>query len=242
MQLHYFQKGFNYSQDGPGNRLVYHLCGCNMRCPWCSNPEGMRLNAGCARGESVQAVVQTILSASPMYFDGGGVTFTGGEATLQLDALKEALTLTREGGVNTCIETNASHPRLVELFPLLDTLIADFKHPDTRLHEMWTGVGNEQVKKNLLAARDFGLPLQLRVPLIHGVNDDNKALEGFLAFFSTLKHPDMTVEFLRYHEYGKDKWLKLGLEYQMKNAFLSPQRAKQFENACIQAGLCVIRT
>ena len=38
-----FQKGFNYSQDGPGNRLVYHLSGCNLKCPWCSNPEGMEI-------------------------------------------------------------------------------------------------------------------------------------------------------------------------------------------------------
>ena len=25
MELRIFQKGFNYSQDDPGNRLVYHL-------------------------------------------------------------------------------------------------------------------------------------------------------------------------------------------------------------------------
>ena len=37
-----FQKGLNYSQDGRGNRMVYHLVGCNMRCPWCANPEGIK--------------------------------------------------------------------------------------------------------------------------------------------------------------------------------------------------------
>ena len=43
MKLKIFQKGFNYSQDGEGNRLIIHLQGCNMKCPWCSNPEGMPL-------------------------------------------------------------------------------------------------------------------------------------------------------------------------------------------------------
>jgi len=47
-----FSKGWNYSQDGPGNRLLYHFQGCNLFCPWCSNPEGiaiqgtMMVNAG----------------------------------------------------------------------------------------------------------------------------------------------------------------------------------------------------
>jgi len=36
-----FSKGWNFSQDGPGNRLLYHFQGCNLFCPWCSNPEGI---------------------------------------------------------------------------------------------------------------------------------------------------------------------------------------------------------
>ena len=43
MNLKIFQKGFHYAQDGQGNRLVYHLQGCNMNCKWCANPEGMKM-------------------------------------------------------------------------------------------------------------------------------------------------------------------------------------------------------
>ena len=53
------------------------------------------------------------------------------------------------------------------------------------------------------------------------MNDDDQALAGFVAFFAELQRPGMTVEFLRYHEYGKDKWKKLGLAYQMEDAFVS---------------------
>ncbi len=241
MILKYFQKGFNYSQDGPGNRLVYHLNGCNLHCPWCSNPEGMD-PASKGHTQSVKMLAETMISARPMYFDGGGVTLTGGECTLQFEPVKALLMRLREAGVDTCIETNATHPRLAELFPYLNTLIADLKHPEPEIHRRWTGAGNSQVIRNLRAAAASELSLQLRVPLIHGVNDDDQALEGFRDLFSDIMRPGMTVEFLRYHEYGREKWDKLGLVYEMKDAFVAQERAALFEKTCTEAGVKVIRT
>ncbi|MBO4733445.1 MAG: radical SAM protein, partial [Clostridia bacterium] len=86
-----YHKGFNFSQDGPGNRLVYHLQGCNLRCMWCSNPESMPANAEGAKDYTTKEIVSEALSCRPMFFSGGGVTFTGGEPTFQFDALAEAL-------------------------------------------------------------------------------------------------------------------------------------------------------
>lgn len=72
MDLKMFQKGFNYSHDRPGNRLVYHLKGCNMRCPWCSNPDGMN-NSGNCLSVAVCDIIEEAVSAKPMFFENGGV-------------------------------------------------------------------------------------------------------------------------------------------------------------------------
>ena len=87
--LYIFQKGFNFSQDGPGNRLVYHLSGCSLSCPWCSNPEGKAHGAGTKL--TVEQIVAEAVSAKPMFFSGGGVTLTGGEVTEQYGAVEQLL-------------------------------------------------------------------------------------------------------------------------------------------------------
>lgn len=242
MEMRYFQKGFNYSQDGPGNRLIYHLQGCNMRCPWCSNPEGMDPQRPC-KAERVEDVARAVLSARPMFFDGGGLTLTGGEASLQFDAALALLRAVRAAGVHAAMETNAAHPRLPELFPHLDLLMADFKHPDALAHKRYTGLDNRLVKQNLTAAVEAGVNLLLRIPLIHSVNDSDEALGGFLAFLAPLAgRGNLRVEILRYHEYGKDKWAQCGMAYQITDGFVDAARAGEFESALRETGIDVVRT
>ncbi len=235
-----FQKGFNFSQDGPGNRLVYHLQGCNLRCPWCSNPEGLAFQGG--KEYTVDAVVDEVLRSRIMFFDGGGVTLTGGEVTLQFDAVKELLTKLHNKGIHTCIETNGISPRLPELFPVLDLLIMDIKHWDPQKHKSVTGASNTQTLQNIQKALDAKQPLALRIPLIGGFNASLEDAKAFAALLGNLPG-DFTLELLAYHEYGKDKYKSLGLDYTMgPEAKISRQQLTAYTEILKAAGLSVIKT
>jgi len=236
-----FRKGFSFAVDGPGNRLVYHLCGCNFRCPWCSNPDhacGGQAASLCTTITAAE-IMQEAMGAKPLFFSGGGVTFTGGEPTVQFEALREALAGLRAAGVHTCMESNASHPRLPELFPLIDFLILDCKHYDEALHIKWTGESLAPVLANIRIAAKEREQLLVRIPLVGGVNASPEDARGFAALLPFLAGA-FPVELLRYHEYGKPKWEKAGMEYTMREAEVSPEEAKGFAEILRDAGVEVI--
>lgn len=237
-----FQKGFNYSQDGPGNRLVYHLQGCNLNCPWCANPEGIALLGGTEY--TVAALVDEVLCSRMMFFDGGGVTLTGGEVTMQIDEVKEFLYEIHSQGVHTCIETNGVSSRLRELFPVLDYLIMDIKHHDTNIHKSVTGIGNDETVNNIRKALAHGKQLALRIPLIGGFNATCEDAYGFCRLFDSLGlSENTTLELLPYHEYGKDKYKKLGMEYRMTDAaFVSKERIDDIKRIFSEHGIKLIKT
>ena len=168
--IHIFQKGFNYSQDGPGNRLVYHLSGCNLKCPWCSNPEGMKPSEN-ATHLTTESIVKEALSCKMMFIDGGGVTLTGGEVTCQKDGVLNLLNQLKENGIHTCIETNASLKNCEDIFETVDYMIADFKSPDAEKLKSVTGADLEIIKENLLFRAKTLKPLLIRIPLINGFNN-----------------------------------------------------------------------
>ena len=242
MEIRVFQKGFNYSQDGPGNRLVYHLQGCNLRCPWCSNPEGLSFSGG--KALDLRDAVRQICSCRMMFFDGGGVTFTGGEVTMQFDALKELLTMLKRENIHTCIETNGCHVRLPELFPLVDHLIMDCKHHDPNIHQAVTGASCMLTHQNLRLAIEAGKQPAVRIPLIGGFNASAEDALQFAALFRALGLPgNGTLELLPYHEYGKDKYGSLGMEYTMTDsARIPPDTLADFTRILTDARITCIRT
>ena len=248
MELKIFQKGFNYSQDGQGNRLVYHLQGCNMRCPWCSNPEGMYAeNPLCSSKKplmhyTAEELAREAASCKVMFFDGGGVTFTGGEPTLQFEGLRQALSALKQAKIHTAMECNATHPRLAELFPLIDQLIMDFKHWDGEKHRQITGTGNEIVKENLAKAFAQHKNVIIRTVLVHGINDTAEDAEHFCEFYLQHDTSRARFEFLSYHEYGKEKWEHCGREYTVKNGFVTQEIVQTYERIYREKGLNVVRT
>ncbi len=237
-----FQKGFNYSQDGPGNRLVYHLQGCNLACPWCANPEGLAFCGGMEY--SVESLVDEVLRSRMMFFEGGGVTLTGGEVTVQFDEVKKLLSELHSLGIHTCIETNGISPRLSELFPVIDYLIMDIKHYDADIHKSVTGIGNEETINNIQKAVEAEMELALRIPLIGGFNAEDEDAKGFCRLFESLGVIEKaTLELLPYHEYGKDKYKTLGMEYKMTHdAFVSKERLLEIRKIFSECGIKLIKT
>jgi pyruvate formate lyase activating enzyme len=191
---------------------------------------------------TVKQITDEAMRCRAMFFDGGGVTFTGGEATCQFDSLKAVLTFLKQENINTAIETNGTHPLLPELFPLLDELIMDFKHYDTQKHEAIIGAPNRIIKENLIKALASHPNLLVRIPLIGHFNASVEDMEQFISFFTAYAHKNVRFELLPYHEYGKEKWLKCGKEYTVQDAFVTEEARAIYETLLTQHGLNVIRT
>lgn len=242
MELCIFQKGFNFSQDGPGNRLVYHLQGCNLRCPWCSNPEGLAMEGGWK--VRVEDMIQEAVRSIPMFFDGGGVTLTGGEVTMQADGVRELLKGLKAAAIHTCIETNGLSRNLPEILPLVDYLIIDCKHYLPDIHRKVTGQSNENLFENIRTALSMGKAPAVRIPVIGGFNDGVEAAEGFADLFCSLGlNCCGSVELLPYHEYGKDKYHTLGIPYAMtERAYVSPETIREMRAILESRGIRTIQT
>ena len=168
-------------------------------------------------------VMAAVLRDRPFYGQGGGMTLTGGEPTMQPGFCEALLRLAKQTGVSTAIETCGRAPwaTFARLLPFLDTVLFDIKHIDCDRHRQFTGMDNALILANLrriVAARAMGRRsasggVRVRVPLIPGFNAEPAAIAAIAAFVAALPGPVQGVDLLPYHSLGRAKYAALGREY-----------------------------
>ena len=162
MQLQHFSVN-----DGDGIRTIVFMAGCPLRCAWCANPEGQtRRNAMTHWAETEDILAELRHQAIFFRQSGGGVTFSGGEATAQPDFLREMVDALYDEGFSLAIETCGyfDYAQMAPTLRKMDTIFIDIKHIDPRQHHAFTGVDNALILQNIRRASDEGLPLVVRIP------------------------------------------------------------------------------
>jgi pyruvate formate lyase activating enzyme len=195
----------------------------------------MELSGG--REYTAEEIINECKRSKAMFFSGGGVTFTGGEATLQAKELLEVLMGLKAAGIHTAIETNATSDSLPAISEYVDYLIMDFKHYDGEVLKRVTGANLGRIRDNLERLLKTRSQLHIRIPLINGFNAD-----GALRFAELFCEFDMgacVFEFLPYHEYGKEKWKS---EYKVTDGFIKKEQLSAFIEAFKKYNLKVINT
>ena len=171
------------------------------------------------RSMSVGEVVDAVMRDAPFYWQsGGGVTLSGGEATMQAAFAREVLMACRGDGVHTALETcgMADWETFRELAPHVDLFLYDIKHMDDEANRRLTGAGNRRILDNLRGLFRMGKKVLIRMPLIPGLNDDPAGLEAAFAMLreEAARGADIAgVELLPYHRYGEGKYRQLGRAY-----------------------------
>ena len=169
---------------------------------------------------SSEELIDRIKKYAPFISDGGGVTFSGGEPTLQAEFLLEVLDgLPFHKAMQTC---GFCKPEVFKrILEKLDFLFFDIKHTDSVKHKKYTGVGNEIILENLRKVISLGIPFIARVPLIAGVNDDRENLEK-TAELLTGASGLLRVELLPYNAAAGAKYEMVGKSY-MHGDFKAPE-------------------
>ena len=131
-----------------------------------------------------------LMSDKPFYdISGGGVTFSGGEATLCTEWVGALAKRLRENGVRVLVETCGffDYDRAEQaLLPYVSDIFCDIKIFDRELHRKYCGVYNDKILENfsrMYHDRDkFGYGIMPRVPLIPNITDTDENLTAIAEY------------------------------------------------------------
>ena len=196
--------------DGPGIRTTVFLKGCNLKCPWCANPECIspKIEGEFGWDISLEELQKEILKDEPFYKTGGGVTFSGGEPLLQIKKLEPLLKYLKNNGINICFETAlfTSQDYLIMANNYSDEFIVDIKMLDKNNCKNILG-GDLDIFLNNLELLNL-TKTTFRIPVTKFSLDDQNSILDLLTIFKPKK-----VEIFKLHNLAKRKYDILGKDF-----------------------------
>ena len=212
--------------DGPGIRTTVFCKGCNLRCPWCHNPETIsrgtvtltypKANKSVTYGRlmTVDEIVTEVMEDADFYREsGGGVTVSGGEPLLQAEAAAELAKALQAQGISVLLDTAGCVPwsRFETVLPYVDTVFFDWKTSDPTIMSERIRGDLALVKSNLARLLQTDKDIHIRIPLIPAINTTEEALTAIAADLREVGVK--TVALLPFHRLAVGKYEAMGLQY-----------------------------
>ena len=222
--------------DGPGIRTTVFLKGCPLRCRWCHNPESQspepvtveverKVNGNIVPGKRTygertgeEEVMEVVLRDRHFYEEsGGGVTFSGGEPLMQVDALERLLKSSRKNGLHTAVDTSgfADRSHFDRIMDHTSLFLYDLKNMDPGLHLKYTGVENGLILSNADYLLERGSRVIFRIPVIPGINTSDDEVHRLVSWIRERQEKLEEVHLLPYHRIAEGKYHRLGMDNRM---------------------------
>lgn len=166
----------------------------------------------------IEELVNKAASDIPFYkVSGGGVTLSGGEATMFTEWAGELCKALYEKGIDILLETCGyfDYEKVKKyMLPYIKDIYCDLKIFDREAHKQYCGVYNDLILENIRKMKadeeNFGYRLLTRTPLIPDINDTEENLKSIADFLNEIGM-DKT-EILPYNPTWYAKTEKIGVE------------------------------
>ena len=218
--LHSFTTGSTV--DGPGVRVVAWTAGCQFRCLYCHNPDTWNMMNG------RPITLERAMTALRKYRHGlrlmfGGFTLSGGEPLMQDRFAVRLFTAAKSMGIHTALDTNGYLGERLsdEELGQIDVVLLDIKSWDPERHRHLTG---KEIGPTLDFARRLAQQkraMWLRYVLVPGLTDDENDINQIAMFAARLGNV-ARVDVLPFHQMGRYKWKKLGIDYALDDVPACP--------------------
>jgi pyruvate formate lyase activating enzyme len=181
---------------------------------------------------TVDELFHELLKDKAYYIDGGGVTASGGEPTLQAPFTARLFERLQSEGIQTALDTcgACSMEALECILPHTDLVMYDLKLMDDSRHRSATGQGNAHILHNLIAVAGLiqkhhpQTGLWIRTPLIPGMTIGETNLSKIGAFIhDNLDGLVERWELCAFNNLCRDKYRRLGLHWQFSDTPLMTQ-------------------